>query len=324
MRNFLKLFVISLAVSLFAGCSNDEPLSEVSLPTATTEQKGELRVTFDPFDNEGSTTRALRNDNFGQLHFEEGDVVNVYNETLRYYDFYTFKTDGFYYDAELSGDAIPWVEEPKFAILRGATDQNVKGYIDRATRTPRVDIKIPHTFIFDASSRVVNFDGTNGVGYACNLPMFGYANYSSEGDYIEISNLRYLTGVMKIGLEGIIGYARYLKLTNMANKPLSGTLTAQLYTAPEQRKNTKLEVLDENLTIYPELYIDLRGLPSGASCIYIPVVSGISGTADGVCLEFSADMTHDSAIEATGWQPVPSVNFAGMVFAQHCRYMVNN
>ena len=324
MKDLFKVFGVSLIVTVFASCSGNELPNEETSQTTSTEQKGNLRVTFDPFDNEGVGTRALRNGNFGQLTFEEGDVVNVYNETLRYYDFYTFKNDGFYFDTELSGDAMPWVEEPKFAILRGATDQNVKGYIDRASRTPRVDIKIPHTFIFDASSRVVNFDGNNGIGYACDLPMFGYANYSSKGDYIEISNLRYLTGILRIGLEGIDGNARYLKLSNTAGRPLSGTLTAQLYTDPAQRKNTKLEVLDEDLTVYPELYIDLRSLPSGTSCIYIPVVSGISGNADGVCLEFSADMTHDSATEATGWQLVPDVNFAGMVFAQHCRYTVNN
>lgn len=322
MKDLFKVFGVSLIVTMFVSCSGNELPNEETPQTTIVEQKGDLRVTFDPFDNEGAGTRALRNDNFGQLTFKEGDVVNVYNETLREYDFYTFQTDGFYYDAALSGDAIPWVDEPRFAVLRGATDKNIKGYIDRATRTTRVDIEIPHTLVFNASSRVANFDGKGGVGYACNLPMFGYAGYSTEGDYIEISNLRYLTGVLKISLAGI-GTAKYLKLSNTGGKPLSGVLTAQLYTDPVQRKNTKLEVLDEDLTVYPELYIDLRSLPSGTSCIYIPVVSGISGTADGVCLEFSADMTHDSATEAIGWQPVPAVNFAGMVFAQHCRYMVN-
>lgn len=322
-RNF-KVFSALLSMTLFAGCSGNELPDEEVSPKTPTEQQGDLRVTFDPFDNEGTTTRSLRNDNFGQLTFEDGDVVNVYNETLRYYDFYTFRTDGFYYDAEMSGDAIPWVEEPKFAILRGATDHNVKGYIDRATRTTRMDIVLPHTLVFDASSKVVNFDGKGGVGYACDMPMFGYASYSSEGDYIEVSNLRYLVGVMKIGLQGITGTARFLKLTNTAGKPLSGTFTAQLNTDPAERKNTKLEVLDEELTVYPELYIDLRSIPSGTSCIYIPVVAGISGTADGVKLEYSADTAHDSAEKATGWQPVTTVSFAGMTFKQHCRYTVNN
>lgn len=324
MKSLLKLFSALFAVTLFAGCSGNELPDEEVFPKTSTEQQGDLRVTFDPFDNEGSTTRSLRNDNFGQLTFEYGDVVNVYNETLRYYDFYTFQTNGFYYDVEMSGDASPWVETPKFAILRGATDQDVKGYIDRASRTTRVDIEIPHVLVFDANSKVVNFDGKGGVGYACDLPMFGYASYSSDGDYIEVSNLRYLVGVMKIGLQGIAGTARFLKLTNTAGKPLSGVLTAQLNTDPAERKNTKLEVLDEKLTVYPELYIDLRSIPSGSSCIYIPVVSGINGTADGVKLEYSADTAHDSALEATGWQPVTSVNFAGMVFKQHCRYTVNN
>jgi len=321
MKNYLKLFSVSLTVTLFASCSNNELPSEESFQTSTAEQKGDLRVSFDPLENEETGTRALRNENFGQLTFEEGDVVNVYNESLRYYDYYTFQTDGFYYDAEMSGDAIPWVDNPKFAVLRGATDQNIKGYIDRATRETRVDIEIPHTLVFNASSRVANFDGKGGVGYACNLPMFGYADYSTEGDYIEISNLRYLTGVMKISLTGI-GTAKYLKLSNTAGKPLSGVLTAQLYTSPDQRKNTKLEVLDEDLTVYPDLYIDLRNIPSGTSFVYIPIVAGLNGNTDGISLEYSTDTAHDSAIEAIGWLPVNGISFTGKTFVQHKRYTI--
>ena len=323
MKSYLKLFSVSLAMALFSSCSSNELPGEEATQAVTAEQKGDLIVSFDPFDNEGASTRTLRNGNFGQLTFENGDVVNVYNETLREYDFYTFKTDGFYYDADLSGDAIPWVDKPKFAVMRGATDQNIKGYIDRGTRTTRVDIEIPHTFVFDAKSKVANFDGKGGVGYACDLPMFGYASNSSEGEYIEISNLRYMTGIMKINLQGLSS-AKFLKLSNTAGKALSGTLTAILYTAPDQRKNTKLEVLDNGITVYPELYIDMRSLPTGTSYIYIPVVAGMNGTADGIKLEYSTDTTHDSATKATGWKSVTGVSFAGIVFKQHCRYSVNN
>lgn len=323
MKSNLKLFSVSLAVVLFGSCSSNELPSEETTQAVTAEQKGDLRVSYDPFDNEGASTRTLRNSNFGQLTFENGDVVNVYNETLRYYDFYSFKTDGFYYDAVLSGDATPWVETPKFAVMSGATDQNIKGYIDRKTQTTRVDIEIPHTLVFDDKSKVANFDGKGGVGYACNLPMFGYADYSSEGEYVEISNLRYMTGIMKINLQGLSS-AKFLKLSNTAGKALSGALTAILYKDPDQRKDTKLEVLDNSITVYPELYIDMRNLPSGTSYIYIPVLAGMNGTADGIKLEYSTDTTHESATEVTGWKSVTGVSFAGVVFKQHCRYSVND
>ena len=320
MKKITSILSVSLAVTLLVSCSNDELASKESFQDVAVEQKGNLVLAFDPIEQDGASTRALRNNNFGQLTFQEGDIVNVYNDILRDYDYYTFQTDGFYYNSELSGDATPWVDAPKFAILRGATSQNVKGYIDRATRTTRVDVEIPHTLVYDANAEVANFDGNGHVGYACNLPMFGYASKSTEGNYMEISNLRYMVGLLKVSLNGAVGKATYLKLSNTAGKALSGSLTAQLYTNKDDRKQTKLGVMDEALTVYPEIYVDLTHIPSGAACIYLPVVAGLNGSTDGVKLEYTNDTTHSSATEATGWQAVPGVSFNGKVFGQHKIY----
>lgn len=324
MKNKLSIMAALFAVAVLIGCSKEEaPIVETQQAEASgTQMLGDLHLSFDPFDDEDVPSRALRNNNFGQLTFQENDLVNVYNESLRLYDLYTFQTDGFYFDAEQNGGGDPWVDIPKYGILRGATTKEVKGYIHRSSRTYRIDVDIPRTFVYDVNAEKANIDGNGTRGYRCDLPMFGYANYSSEGSYIEISNVRYLVAILRVDLSGFSGKARFLRITNSAGKPLSGNLTACLYTDPSERKQTRLQVLDDDLTVYPDIYVDISAAPATHACIYLPVVAGLNGSLDGVKLEYSNDSSASTAVEATGWAVVGSASFADMNFAQHKRYTV--
>ena len=323
-RSFL-LSTVLLTTGVLIGCSNDEggAVNQQILETVVTEQRGDLRMAFDPFDDEADNTRTLRNNNFGQLTFQENDLVYVYTYNLQFYDFYTFKTDGFYFDVEKNGGTTPWVDTPTFGIMRGATSKELKGYIERTSRTYRVDVEIPRIFVYDANAESANIDGRGTRGYRCDLPMFGYASYSTEGSYIEISKMRYMVAVLRININGFAGKARFLRLSNTAGKPLSGNVTAILYTNPDNRKQTKLEVLDPDLPIYTDIYVDLTNAPSSAACIYLPVVPGLVGSSDGIKLEYSNDASHDNAIEATGWKTCSGVAFTGITFGQHKRYTVD-
>lgn len=327
MKSYLFSLASFFAASVLFGCSGNDLSPDINSPepiSSNSLQQGQLLLQFDPFDDEvTNATRTLRNNNFGQLTFQDGDMVNVYNEELREYDFYTFKTDGFYYDVEKSGDDIPWVINPKYGIIRGSTTKDVKGYIHRSSRTYRIDVEIPRTFVYDISAETENIDGRGTRGYRCDLPMFGYAKTSTEGNYIEISNLRYLVAVLRININGFAGKARFLRLSNTAGKPLSGNLTAVLYTNPDNRKNTKLEVLDETLPVSSDIYVDLTNASSSSACIYLPVVAGLNGSSDGVRLEYSNDSSHNDPTQATGWISVDGVSFAGLSFSQHKRYTVD-
>ena len=312
------------AVATVTGCSKDETsVKTIQRETPSSQTLGDLRLTFDSFDDESTNTRALRNDNFGQLTFQENDLVNVYNENLCLYDLYTFNADGFYFDAELNGGGDPWVDTPKYGILRGATSKEVKGYIHRQTGTYRIDVEIPRILVYNSNAEKSDIDGKGTRGYRCDLPMFGYAGKNSEGDYIEISNVRYIVAILRINLSGLSEKVRYLRITNTAAKPLSGNLTACLYANPADRKQTRLQVLDEDLTVYPDIYVDVTSAPTANACIYIPIVAGLNGTTDGVKLEYSNDDSASSAIAATGWTTVDSASFAGMEFAQHKRYTIS-
>jgi hypothetical protein len=333
MKNFFKFIPAALAVLALASCSNDELLGEQSQAKQDVASKGDLRMSWDAFDNEGGT-RAMRDNNFGTLRFEDGDQVNVYSEDLYKTDWYTFDTDAFYYNSE--GEKM--VDNPKFGVMPG--EMVKKAYIDRATRTTRVDMEIPQVITYDASSET-SIDGK--AMYACNLPAFGYATLNPEG-YVEVANLRYMTAILKINLEKVVSNASWLRLINYGQggdptkifgaddptgldlataKPLSGIMTAELYSDPAERKNVKLAALDETLAASwaPYIYVDLRSVPSNITCIYIPVVAGLDGDLDNIRLEYSRELGDDpDAFLQAEWHNIPGMAFPGKEFKQHSRY----
>lgn len=328
MKGIFKLIPAALAVFALASCSTDE-LEVNNAQKQDVATKGDLRMSWDAFDNE-TFTRAMRDDNFGTLTFEEGDQVNVYSEDLYNTDWYTFQTDAFYY----FNDDDPMVTEPKFGVMPGEMVR--KAYIDRATRTTRVDMEIPKTITYNSESETT-IDGK--AMYACNLPAFGYASLASEG-YVEVANLRYMTAILKINLEKVVSNASWLRLINYGQggnpatgtidlataKPLSGIFTAELYSDPAERKNVKLAALDPDLAASwaPYIFVDLRSVPSNTTCIYIPVVAGLDGDLDNIRLEYATDLVNEEeAIPfggATGWKAIPGMAFPGKEFKQHSRY----
>lgn len=333
MKKFFKFIPAALAVLALASCSNDEFLGEKAQQAQDVANKGDLRLSWDAFDNEGGT-RAMRDNDFGTLTFVDGDQVNVYSEDLYKTDWYTFDTDAFYYNSE--GEKM--VDNPKFGVMPG--EMVKKAYIDRATRTTRVDMEIPQVITYDASSET-SIDGK--AMYACNLPAFGYATLNPEG-YVEVANLRYMTAILKINLEKVVSNASWLRLINYGQggdptkifgaddpsgldlataKPLSGIMTAELYSDPAERKNVKLAALDETLVASwaPYIYVDLRSVPSNITCIYIPVVAGLDGDLDNIRLEYSKELGDDPNLFLQAeWHNIPGMAFPGKEFKQHSRY----
>ena len=230
------------------------------------------------------------------------------------------------------------VTEPKFGVMPGKAVK--KAYIDRLTRTTRVDVEIPKTITYDAESET-SIDGK--AMYACNLPMFGYASFPEGEEYVAVSNVRYMVAILKIDLGKAISNASWLRLINYGQgavvgtpyipygnaggvtpdeetaKPLSGVLTAELYADDTQRKNVKLAQLDPTLETRPWICVDLRSVPSNTSCIYIPVVPGLDGDVDNIRLEYSATRA-ETPEEINDWVTIPGMSFPGKTFEQHKRF----
>lgn len=340
MKKIFKFIPAALAVFAMASCSNDMLLGENAQQQQDVANKGDLRMSWDAFDNEASGTRAMRDNNFGSLTFENGDRVNVYSDDLYKTDWYTFDTDAFYYDSE--GEKM--VDNPKFGVMPGENVQ--KAYIDRETRTTRIDMEIPKVIYYDAASEAKIGDKNM---YACNLPAFGYASLNAEG-YVEVKNLRYMTAILKINLEKVVSNASYLRIINYGQgatatgtggefqhgadapnsdikwetaKPMSGIFTAVLSGDPEDRKDVCLQPTDETLkgSWKPYIIVDLRAVPCNTTCIYIPVVAGLDGDVDNIRVEYSKALGDDpEAFLAADWHTIPGMAFPNTEFKQHSRY----
>lgn len=325
----LKLFPVALAAFALASCSSED--FESSKVQQDVANKGDLRIIWDTIDD-GEQTRALADNKFNGPKFEAGDQVFVYDVDMHSTDIYAFKNDAFYFDPQFENDA-PIIESSKvaYAVYPGKfwdfkQGEEVlkapKGYVLRTeVGTPTcVDIKIPHVLRYKETAD----------GYGYEFPFFGDASYvgtpGEEGTYIQADHFRALTARLRIRLDKAFGNVSYLKLSNTAGKPLSGTLTAKLYTGDDRTKSM-LQIVDEDYAVEPDIYIDLRNVPSDRSYIYIPVVCGadyehlLSGDGDGLTLKYIADRTVEdpTTVPDASWTDT-GMKFPGEVFYPNSRH----
>ena len=324
----LKLFPVALAAFALASCSTEDFESSKTQDLAN---KGDLRIVWDTVDG-NEETRALSDNKFNGPFFEEGDQIFVYDNLMHSTDVYAFQKNAFYFDPQFEDDApIIQGNDVAYAVYPGkywdfTEEEEVvkapKGYVLRTeVGTPTcVDIKIPH---------VLRYKEIAGQ-YGYEIPFFGKASYhgtpGAEGTYIQADNFRALTARLRIKLDNAFGNVSYLRLSNTAGKPLSGTLTAKLYTGDDRTKSM-LQVVDKDYTVFPEIYIDLRNVPSNLSYVYIPVVCGpdydnlLNGDTDGITLDYSSVRTEDdpTKIATTDWKPT-GMKFPGEVFSPNSRH----
>jgi len=324
----MKFLPAAVAALVLASCSTEE--FDSSKVQQNAANKGDLRIVWDTIDDD-VPTRALSNNLFGGPYFEDQDQIFVYDEKMHSSDIYAFKEDGFYFDAQFEGDQ-PIIEgEPSYAVYAGKfwdfeEEEEVtkapKGYVLRTEEgTPTcVDIKLP---------RVLRYKET-ADGYGYEIPSFGKAGYhgevGAEGTYLEATNFRALTARLRIRLDNAFANVSYLKLSNTAKKPLSGTLTAKLFTG-DKRTKSMLQIVDKDYVTYPDIYIDLRNVPSNKSYIYIPVVSGsdydhlLNGDTDGITLKYISDRTVEdpTTVPAASWTDT-GMKFPGEVFSPNSRH----
>ena len=287
MKKFFKLIPAALALVALASCSNDDLLN--------TEKPvvfggGDLIVECDPLESgEGDATRAYRTADAKSLFFVETDKINVYDADLYKHDRYVFNGSSFVIDGKKYGI------EPKYALFPSA--DVVRGYWDHETDMVNAEFAIPQVIRYDAESEKT-MDGKK--VYAANLPMFGYA--ATNGDGVKVSNLRYLVALLKIDVKNAYGNANYLRLTNSKKKPLTGTFVATLNPDPAKREKVFLKKGAADLISSEFLYIDLRNVPSENSIIFVPIIPGLDGDADGISLMYTHETGDDpTKFAASSW-----------------------
>jgi len=304
MKKSIKFMTAAMAVLALASCSNDDFLSEGQ--RATVANKGEMIVEVDPLDNAGVGTRAYRDASTdGFLQFVSTDKIRVYDNKLQNFDIYKSNDNGTKFFVE--GEQGVKGSDAAYALF--PADMVKRGYLDKPTGKTFADYIIPEVITYDENSE---YDAEEkGVYYASNLPMFGKVTSTADGG-LKVTGMRHVCAVVKISLENAYTNATYLRLTTMKAldgdpeaKPMSGTFTAALTTDEATRKDVKLEAMEDydDVKRYPDLYIDLRKVPSPTSVIYIPVVPGLDGDVDDVKLMYTmTDMDDPKDIALEDWR----------------------
>lgn len=286
MKRFIKMIPAALAVFALASCTGDDLQVGDKAPEQNLEA-GDLIITYDPLDN-AVATRGFRQGDFSMTQnrpmvYGEGDVFKVYDPDMFKYEVYNFDKAQ---KAFFKTNSVT-ITDPKFVLFPG--NQVMRGYYNSDDDKTYAEINIPRVIEYNAASEMFVDDAGTITGYAYNLPMLGLANPLAGGK-MGANNMRHLTAILKIDLENVYGNAMWLRITNQAGKVMSGTIAAVLdVSSDDARKAVKLDpsLNKPDLVTYPDMYIDLRNVPSPKSVIFIPILEGLT-EADNIKLEYTA------------------------------------
>jgi len=319
MKGIIKLIPAALALVALASCSNNDLFGEM---TTTTQEKvkGGLTVSVEGFDNQAGTRQANLAANKNKVVWQNGDLINVYDEDLTKYDVYKFKDDKFVgINENPDGDtdaSKTRISSTKFALFP-ADRVEYAGWRDKVTKAV---MTIPQLVIYD-EEREIQTD--NGTAYVSNLPMWGNA----KGTYPEASvDLKLLTAAFKINIkDAFANNITFLKVEAQDDEPIVGAFEANLSEdEPKLAKGANSLITDNTM------YVDLRNVPSYMTYIYLPIlarhydylkvmVTSVKGT-EASALEDNADLivsdlenvplTEDAT---TGWKTIRNWE-AGVTF----------
>ena len=299
MKKFIKMIPAALAVFALASCTGDDLQVGDKAPEQNLEA-GDLIITYDPLDN-AVATRGFRQGDFSMTQnrpmvYGEGDVFKVYDPDMFKYEVYNFDKAQ---KAFFKTNSVT-ITDPKFVLFPG--NNVMRGYYNSDDDKTYAEINIPRVIEYNAASEMFVDDAGTITGYAYNLPMLGLANPLAGGK-MGANNMRHLTAILKIDLENVYGNAMWLRITNQAGKVMSGTIAAVLdVSSDDARKAVKLDpsLNKPDLVTYPDMYIDLRNVPSPKSVIFIPILEGLT-EADNIKLEYTAYPGDLDENPTSGW-----------------------
>jgi len=280
MKRFAKFFPVALAAVALASCQVDDLQSEGA---AQQKVKDGLTVTVEGFEN-GAQTRQANMATGNSIVWQNGDLINVYDNDLTKYDEYSFK------DTKFIGINDPdetRISSTKFALFP-ADRVDYAGWT--AKGGTKAVMTIPQLVIYD-EEREIQTDG--GTAYVSNLPMWG----SATGTYPEASvDLKLLTAAFKINIkDAFANNITFLKVEAQDYQPIVGAFEANLGDAEPKLAEGASSLVTDNT-----MYVDLRNVPSYMTYIYLPIlarhydylkvmVTSVKGT-EASALEDNADL----------------------------------
>ena len=227
MKKFVKLIPVALGLLTLASCSNDDFFGDSS-PANKLEQYGEgwLIVHEENLagENDNHFTRSYRSSDMSERLWVNTDEMRVYDNDLHKYDIFSYQNgDQGEYAAfrlktsrtDADNKAVMNIKEAKYAlypkedVISGHWDYNE---VSGQTRTT-AQVVIPAEMVYDGTNKAIYKDGqidSYVPVFKDVLPQWGSVETTDQG-YLE-THLSYLTGILRLKLNGTPKYAKALKV----------------------------------------------------------------------------------------------------------------
>ena len=286
MKKFFKYVPVALGLMALASCSNDEFESQV----APVQKAGAGDIVVEnevlEWEGEGSTTRSYLSRDLKVRMYTTDDEMKVFDDNLNKYDLYAFswndpstQTTGTFrrFNTASNLDA-----EPKWAIYPSVddpTEQFGKWFYNKLTNNTEVQLTstLQPTYAPDGTYQRSDTKFENPL-YKDILPRWGKVAATGEGSALQTS-LSYLTGVLRLQLNGAPDYAdyvtvqlkdgsNYLKINGQFTTTLAINdvmQTAQFAAGPSQVFG------DDVVTINIQNSGDLKGIDAKKSVVFVPL-----------------------------------------------------
>jgi hypothetical protein len=229
MKGFFKLTTAALALVAFASCSNDDLFGD-GQAVADGQASNTLQVEVEQL-VDGVTTRAayVPNGTANQLYWENGDVIEVFDETMLQNDTYEYSWKRTTFENNAKKDLV---KTPAYAFTTDAwstmascvwdtkKDQNIVTY----------DISDKPFWTEDiVNNEIASTKGNQVKAYRFSLPMWGTAQKTDAG--VSVS-MKYLTGVLRVQMAQLPEDVTRIRITGWKDQaatiqaPMTGTFKA--------------------------------------------------------------------------------------------------
>ena len=285
MKKFFKYVPVALGLMAMASCSNDEFASESPAAQQSVKQ-GDLVVENEvlEMDGEGSTTRSYLSRDLKVRMYTTDDEIKAFDDELNKYDIYAFswndpsaQTDGVFRRFNTSSNLDA---EPKWALYPSIDGQEGHWEYNKSTNNTKVwlESELAATYTPDGTYQKSDTKFENPL-FKDVLPRWGQVTATEGGSALKTS-LKYLTGVLRLQLNGAPDYAdnievkvkdgdKYLRLWGDFTTTLA--INDVMQTAEFAADDLATPGSDDVITVIIPNSIDLKGIDAKKSVVFIPL-----------------------------------------------------
>jgi len=291
MKSIFKLTTAALALVTFASCSNDLLGSDSAAEAGQTGKA--LVVEMEDLVDRASTRAAfVPNGTANQLYWQQGDLIQVYDEALLKHDDYNFvKKRGTFENFGADN-----VKTPVFAFTDDAGSSLTDHQWNAAKNQVYVEYTISPLINSGIDKEIASTKGNEVKAYMFSAPMWGEATKVDGG--VKVS-LKYLTAMMRIELGQLPAEAPQIRVSAYADQAcknplgITGSFNAVISEDDEIDPNAQLTQIKGG-TPGNVMTIDFNGLDADeweavrkdGGFVYLPLIAQEYGA---LVFEYSLD-----------------------------------